>query len=90
MRRRLCGFCWFLPEEKPIQETAAFIKIIQIIQLGIKAEEIRNIDPQLVNAYFFGIINHTLQLVLAGVLDKKADAYLSQTWLAAWGAIAKK
>ena len=80
----------FLPEEKPIQETAAFVKIIKIIQSGIKAEEIRNIDPQLINAYFFGIINNTLQLVLAGALDKKADAYLSQTWLAAWNAIAKK
>jgi len=80
----------FLPEEKPIQETAAFVKIIKIIQSGIKTEEIRNIDPQLVNAYFFGIINNTLQLVLAGALDKKADAYLSQTWLAAWNVIAKK
>jgi AcrR family transcriptional regulator len=80
----------FLPEEKPALETDAFVKIINIIQTGIKAEEIRNIDPLLVNAYFFGIINNTLRLVLTGVLDKKADAYLSQTWLAAWNAIARK
>ena len=80
----------FLPEEKPIQETAAFIKIIEILQLGIKAGEIRNIDPMLGYAYFFGIINNTLQGVLAGALDKKADAYLAQTWLAAWNAIVKK
>jgi AcrR family transcriptional regulator len=80
----------FLPEEKPALETDAFVKIINIIQTGIKAEEIRNIDPLLVNAYFFGIINNTLRLVLTGVLDKKADAYLPQTWLAAWNAIARK
>jgi len=80
----------FLPEEKPVLETDAFVKIINIIQTGIKAEEIRNIDPLLVNAYFFGIINNTLRLVLTGVLDKKADAYLPQTWLAAWNAIARK
>jgi AcrR family transcriptional regulator len=80
----------FLPEEKPVLETDAFVKIINIIQTGIKAEEIRNIDPLLVTAYFFGIINNTLRLVLTGVLDKKADAYLSQTWLAAWNAIARK
>jgi AcrR family transcriptional regulator len=80
----------FLPEEKPVLETPAFVKITKIIQSGIKSGEIRNIDPQLVNAYFFGIINNTLRLVLTGVLDKKADAYLSQTWLAAWNLIAKK
>jgi len=80
----------FLPEEKPVQETAAFVKIIKIIQSGINAGEIRNIDPLLINAYFFGIINNTLRLVLTGALDKKADAYLSQTWLAAWSVIAKK
>jgi AcrR family transcriptional regulator len=80
----------FLPEEKPVLETAAFVKIIKIIQSGIKAGEIRDIDPLLVNAYFFGIINNTLRSVLTGVLDKKADAYLSQTWLAAWNTIAKK
>lgn len=80
----------FLPEEKPVLETAAFVKIIKIIQSGIKAGEIRNIDPQLVNAYFFGIINNTLRMVLTGALDKKADAYQSATWLSAWNAIAKK
>ncbi len=80
----------FLPEEKPVLETPAFVKIIKIIQSGIKAGEIRNIDPQLVNAYFFGIINNTLRMVLTGALDKKADAYQSATWLSAWNAIAKK
>ncbi|MGR8998088.1 MAG: TetR/AcrR family transcriptional regulator [Gammaproteobacteria bacterium] len=80
----------FLPEEKPVFETPAFVKISKIIQSGINAGEIRNINPLLVNAYFFGIINNTLRLVLAGALDKKADAYLAQTWLTAWNAIARK
>ena len=80
----------FLPEEQPVLETAAFTKIIKIIQSGIKAGEMRNIDPLLIYAYFFGIINNTLRLVLTGALDKQADAYLSQTWLAAWNVIVKK
>lgn len=80
----------FLPEEKPLLETAAFLKIIKIMQAGIKAGEIRNIDPKLCYGYFFGVINETLRLVLAGGLDKKADAYQSQTWLIAWNVIAKK
>ncbi|MGR8979000.1 MAG: TetR/AcrR family transcriptional regulator [Gammaproteobacteria bacterium] len=79
-----------LPEEKPLLETAPFVKIIKIIEAGTKAGEIRNISPHLCFAYFFGIVNATLRMVLTGVLDKKADAYHSQTWLAAWSAIAKK
>jgi AcrR family transcriptional regulator len=80
----------FLPEEKPILETAAFVKIFKIIQSGIRAGEIRDIDPQLINAYFFGVITHTLSSVLSGTLGKKADAYLNQSWSSAWQTIAKK
>jgi AcrR family transcriptional regulator len=80
----------FLPEEKPMLESPAFVKIQKIIQAGIKAGEIRNIDPWLAHAYFFGIINNTLRMVLTNTLDKNADAYQSQVWLAAWNVIAKK
>jgi AcrR family transcriptional regulator len=80
----------FLPDEKPILETAAFIKIIKIIKDGISAGEIRDIDPLLINAYFFGIINNTLSMVLCHALNNKADTYLSQTWLTAWNVIIKK
>ncbi len=80
----------FLPEQKPVLDTAAFVKIFKIIQSGIRNGEIRDIDPQLINAYFFGVITHTLSSILNGALGKKADSYLSQTWLVAWQTIAKK
>jgi AcrR family transcriptional regulator len=79
-----------LPDEKPLLETAPFAKILKIFQAGAKTGEIRNLAPQLCFAYFFGIVNHTLRMVLIGALDRKADAYQSQTWLAAWNTIAKK
>jgi len=79
-----------LPEEKPLLETAPFNKIKRIIQNGIKEGEIRSLDPLLAFSYFFGIIRHTLSLVLSGELPKQADSYQSQVWLAAWSAIAKK
>lgn len=79
-----------LPDEKPLLETAPFAKILKIFQAGAKTGEIRNLAPQLCFAYFFGIINHTLRMVLIGALDRKADTYQSQTWLAAWNSIAKK
>jgi AcrR family transcriptional regulator len=80
----------FLPEEKSLHESAPFKKIINIIEAGIKEGEIRNITPQLGYAEFFGIIDNTLRLVLTGFLDRKADFYQSQAWLAAWNTIAKK
>jgi AcrR family transcriptional regulator len=80
----------FLPGEKPMLESPAYVKIHKIILSGIKAGEIRNIDPLLAHAYFFGIINNTLRMVLTGTLDKSADAYQAQAWIAAWNVIAKK
>lgn len=80
----------FLPEATPLMDTPAFNKIKRILQNGIKEGEIRTIDPLLAYNYFFGIIFHTLSLVLNKTLPKQADSYQSQVWLAAWGSIAKK
>jgi AcrR family transcriptional regulator len=80
----------FLPEVKPIIQTPAFIKILKIIRQGIADGELRSIDPIIMVTYFFGIINNTLCMVLSGTLEKKAEAYLSQTWMLAWSTIAKK
>lgn len=79
----------FLPEEKPLLQTAPFDKIKKILQAGIKAGEIRNLDANLAYAHFFGVIQQTLQLILLGELDKKAEHYQSQTWISAWNTIAK-
>ncbi|TRX02585.1 TetR/AcrR family transcriptional regulator [Candidatus Methylobacter oryzae] len=80
----------FLPEAKPLHESVAFIKIIRIIEAGVKAGELRSITPRLGYALFFGIIENVLKLVLTGFFDRKADFYQSQAWLAAWNAIVKK
>lgn len=79
-----------LPEQKNLVETAPFYKITRVIHNGIKAGEIRAIDALVAYNYFFGIIKHTLTMVLSGELSKDADSYQSQTWLMAWGSIVKK
>lgn len=80
----------FLPDEKPLLETPAFIKIKKIFTIAAKEGETRNIDALLAYGYFFGIINHLLCLILSGVLDKPATSYQAQAWTTAWGTIAKK
>ncbi len=80
----------FLPDYPPLLETAPFSKIRRILQNGIKEGEIRLSDPLMAYASFFGIINQVLEMVLSGSLNKEADSYQSQTWVIAWGCIAKK
>ncbi len=80
----------FLPEQPSLLETAPFNKIKRILQNGIKEGELRSIDPLLAYSYFFGIIQHTLGLVLSGALPKSAESYEAQVWLAAWSSIVKK
>ncbi len=80
----------FLPDEKPLLETAPFIKIRKIFQAGIRDGEIRQLDPLLAYTYFFGIINQTIKMILTGSLVKEIDSYHSQAWLAAWNTVVKK
>ena len=80
----------FLPDEKPLLATAPFLKIKKIFQAGIRDGELRSLEPLLAYTYFFGIINHTLKMVLIGDLNKAADSYQSQVWLTAWNTVVKK
>lgn len=80
----------FLPEEKQLLETPAFIKIKKIFVIAAKEGEIRNIDATLAYTYFFGIINTLLSMVLNGSLEKSAASYQAQAWTMAWATIAKK
>lgn len=80
----------FLPDEKPVMETSPFVKIIKVLQNGIKTGEIKAIDGQRAYCHFFGIIENTLKQVLIGTLKKKAEYYESDAWLTAWTTIVKK
>jgi AcrR family transcriptional regulator len=80
----------FLPDSPALMETPAFTKILRIIQAGIKEQEIRSLDPAIAYCYFFGIIQHGLQLILSQTLPRSADSYQPQIWQAAWMSIAKK
>ncbi|PPD05357.1 MAG: TetR family transcriptional regulator [Methylobacter sp.] len=80
----------FLPQEQPFMQKAPYSKILKIIQAGIGAGEIRAVDPYLAYAYFFGVIEATLKLLLTGTLNKNPEVYLSQAWMAAWNSIAIK
>ncbi len=79
----------FLPDEKPLMESPAFIKILRVLHGGIKAGDIKAVDSQRAYCSFFGIIENTLKQVLTGTLTKKADYYQNDAWSIAWDGIAK-
>jgi AcrR family transcriptional regulator len=79
----------FLPDEKPIMESQAFIKILRVLHGGITAGEIKAADSQRAYCSFFGIIENTLKQVLTGTLTKKADFYQNDAWSSAWDGIVK-
>lgn len=80
----------FLPESKPVNQTAAYHKISKIFQAGVKAKAMKNLKPEIAYARFFGVINQNLIMVLNGTLTNKADDYQSDAWVAAWNTIAAK
>jgi len=80
----------FLPDEKPMMESAPFIKILRILHGGIRAGEINAIDSQRAYCHFFGIIENILKQVLTGTLLKNADFYQADAWSTAWATIVKK
>jgi AcrR family transcriptional regulator len=80
----------FLPDEKRLLDTPPFIKIKKIFQAGIRDGELRTVDPLLAYTYFFGIISYTLKMILTGDLNKEADSYQAQAWLAAWHTVVKR
>jgi hypothetical protein len=45
----------FLPEEQPVMATPPFVKIIKVLQNGIKEGEIKALDGQRAYCHFFGI-----------------------------------
>lgn len=84
------NFNEFLPSEKPLLETPAFIKIKKIFIIAAKEKEIRNIDANLAYTYFFGIINTLLSMSVTGGLQKSISSYQAQAWTIAWNTISQK
>ncbi len=79
-----------LPDSQGLLKSPPYQKILKILQTGIRNDEIRNLDPVMAYAAFFGIIEEILKLSLNNELNKDLEFCQSQAWLLAWGVIAKK
>lgn len=79
----------FLPGEKSLQQSPPFVKLRKIMQSGIKSGEIRITDATRAYTYFFGVIEHTLRMILTGALKKKATTYQEEAWTIAWQTVSR-
>ncbi|HHJ38314.1 MAG: hypothetical protein AXA67_13725 [Methylothermaceae bacteria B42] len=77
----------FLPNEKPLSMSPPFLLLTEIMKEGIKAGELRRMDPVVANACFYGTTARMIQLRLENALDKPLDWYLLDTWTAIWKAL---
>ncbi len=78
----------FLPSRPPLSLTQPFQSLTQIMQEGVNKGEIRQIDPVVASACFYGTMTRMCQLRLEGVLQKQLDWYLLDTWTVIWRALA--
>lgn len=76
----------FNNEDENVKESP-FMDVIPIIENGIKAGEIRRIDPKLIYSCFLGIILNTIRLRLDGTLEKPLDLCTHDVWSLAWKSI---
>lgn len=77
----------FMPGEKPICSSRPFAMLLQAVEKGMAAGEIRRLDPTVATANLFGGAIRLIQLKLDGVLQKDLAAYLDDTWQCAWRAV---
>jgi AcrR family transcriptional regulator len=77
----------FLPEEKPICETRAFMKIRDIVRRGIETGEIRSMNLWVAASLLFGPPIRLVQLRLDGTLNGSVEPFLDEIWNGAWTSV---
>ncbi|MFN3920444.1 MAG: TetR/AcrR family transcriptional regulator [Methylohalobius sp.] len=74
----------FLCDRPPLSLAKPFQQLTWIMQEGIKAGELRRMDPAVASACFYGAIVQMVQMRLDGALERPLNWYLLDTWTAIW------
>ncbi len=77
----------FLGKRPPLSLSSPFQKLTQIMEEGIRKGELRRMDPLVASGVFYGTVARMVLLRLEGVLEKRLDWYLLDTWTAVWRAL---
>jgi AcrR family transcriptional regulator len=74
----------FLPDEPPICSAKPFVKLRDIIAVGVQNGEIRQIDHWVAASCAFGPALRMIALRLDGTMPKSLTGYGETVWNAAW------
>ncbi len=74
----------FLPDEPPICSSRPFVKLRDMIQVGIDTGEMRPMDSWVAVACTFGPALRMIQLRLDGMISAPLPDYLAELWLHSW------
>ncbi len=77
----------FLSNRPALSLSPPFRELARIMEEGIRAGELRRMDPMVASAVFYGTVSRMVILRLEGALTKRLDWYLLDTWTAIWRAL---
>ncbi|BCX81947.1 TetR/AcrR family transcriptional regulator, repressor of fatR-cypB operon [Methylomarinovum caldicuralii] len=77
-----------LSQRPPLSQSPPFRLLNRIMEEGIRAGDLRRMNPQVATAVFYGTVARMALLRLEGVLEKSLELYLLDTWTAIWRALA--
>ncbi len=77
----------FLPAEKSICSTSAFVRMRRFVAEGIHAGDIANIDPNVAGAVMYGAAIRLVCLRLDGIVPEPVDTYFDEVWQRTWASL---
>jgi len=77
----------FMPEEKPVCSSRPFTLMKEMVEEGIRAGEVRQMDINVAAVSIFGGAIRLIFLRLDGVIDQPLPHYLDECWACAWQAV---
>lgn len=77
----------FMPDEKPVCSSRPFTLMKEMVELGMKKEEILQMDISVAAVSIFGGAIRLIFLRLDGVLENPLPYYLDECWACAWRSV---
>ncbi|BAZ93039.1 transcriptional regulator [Thiohalobacter thiocyanaticus] len=78
----------FIPDQKPVCSSRPFVQMREMVAVGMKGGEVREMTPIVAASAVFGGALRLIQLRLDGVLDTPLPEYLDEIWQCAWRSVA--
>ncbi|MBP6018414.1 MAG: TetR/AcrR family transcriptional regulator [Burkholderiaceae bacterium] len=74
----------FLPTEKSICTTSAFVRMRRFVAEGIEQGEVKTIDPVVASALMYGAAIRLVCLRLDGIVERPLHDYFDELWSHTW------